>query len=256
MYPLLSIGPLVIPTYYLLISLASLLGVMWFLKRTPGSEEALAINTAFIGLIAGFAGARLFHVVYEEPMYYARDVRHVFEFWKGGFVYYGGLIVGMSVAVSYLKKRALSVSPWLDRASLPLGLAYAVGRIGCFFNGCCYGRICEMPWAIRFPSHISFGMALLPRHPTQLYAAFLELLIVSILLFLEHNNRFKVKGQLFWTWLSLHAVNRLIMEAWRDDDRGAMIFGVSISTYLSCGLLALALYRIFQNRLLRKRVPV
>jgi phosphatidylglycerol:prolipoprotein diacylglycerol transferase len=253
MYPILTIGPIVVPTYYLLISLASLLGVMWFLKRTPPADENLAINTALIGLIGGFVGARLLHVVYEDPMYYIRDIRHVFEFWSGGFVYYGGLIVGTMAALSYLKKRTLSIDPWLDRASLPIGLAYAVGRLGCFFNGCCYGRICEMPWAVRFPSHISFGMALLPRHPTQLYAATLELLFVSILLLCEQKKLFKRRGQLFWTWLGLHAINRIIMEAWRDDDRGAMIFGLSISTYISIALLALALYRIFRIRLSRAR---
>lgn len=242
MFPILSLGPVVIPTYYLMISLASVLGVMWFLKRTPQAEENLAINTAFIGLVAGFIGARLAHVIYEDPLYYFKDIRLIFYVWSGGFIYYGGLLVGLWAAISYLKVRTMMVSPWLDRASLPMALAYAVGRLGCFLNGCCYGRVCELPWAVKFPSHISFGMALLPRHPTQLYAAGFEMVVILGLLALERKQFFKWRGQLFWTWASLHAVNRLLMELWRDDDRGAMIFGLSISTLISLAILAVSTY--------------
>lgn len=248
MYPAIVFGNMVIPTYYLMISLGSWLGVMWFLKRTPPEDENLAINTTLIGLIAGFVGARLLHVIYEAPTVYMKDLRLVFEVWRGGFVYYGGLITGVAVAYSYLKKRTLHVDRWLDRASLPLGLAYAVGRIGCFFNGCCYGRVCELPWAVKFPSHIGFGMALLPRHPTQLYATILEMIAIFTLLYLEKRRRFTWQGQLFWTWLSLHAVNRIIMEYWRDDDRGFIIGRFSISMAISLVLLALSIHQLYHRK--------
>jgi len=248
MYPAIVFGTLVIPTYYLLISLGSWLGVMWFLKRTPPEDESLAINTTLIGLIAGFAGARLFHVIYEAPAYYAKDIRLVFEVWRGGYVYYGGLILGVWAAYSYLKKRTLYVEPWLDRASLPLALAYAVGRLGCFFNGCCYGRVCEMPWAVKFPSHIGFGMALLPRHPTQLYATILEMLAILVLIKLEKQRWFRWKGQLFWTWLCVHATNRIIMEFWRDDDRGFAMGRISVSMIVSFALLAWSGWTLYKGK--------
>lgn len=248
MYPAIVFGSLVIPTYYLLISLGSWLGVMWFLKRTPPSDEGLAINTTLIGLIAGFIGARLFHVLYEAPEIYLKDLRLVFEVWRGGYVYYGGLLVGLWVGYSYLKKRTLYIEPWLDRASLPLGLAYAVGRLGCFLNGCCYGRVCEMPWAVKFPSHIGFGMALLPRHPTQLYAAILELLAIAVLLKLENRRWFKWKSQLFWTWLSVHAVNRIIMEFWRDDDRGFALGRLSVSMTISLVLFGFSVWMLYKGK--------
>lgn len=247
MYPILSLGSVAIPTYYLMISLASVLGLVWFLKRTPAADESLAINTAAVGLIAGFIGARLFHVVYEDPGYYFKDIRHIFEVWRGGFVYYGGLIAGFWAAVSYLKKRTMSVSPWLDRAALPMGLAYAVGRLGCFFNGCCYGRVCDLPWAVKFPSHITFGMALLPRHPTQIYATVFEMALVLTLLFAEKKRWFKWRGQLFWVWLTGHSVGRLLMEHWRDDDRGFMLWGISISTLISIAILAVCIRVMWQK---------
>jgi phosphatidylglycerol---prolipoprotein diacylglyceryl transferase len=232
----------------LMISLGSLLGVIWFLKRTPQEDEGLAINTTLIGLVAGFIGARLFHVIYEEPAFYLKDLRLVFEVWRGGFVYYGGLVTGVWFAYSYLKKRTMRIEPWLDRAALPLGLAYAVGRLGCFFNGCCYGRVCDLPWGLKFPSHIGFGMALLPRHPTQLYAAIFEMISILILMNLERRRWFSWKSQLFWTWASLHAVNRLIMEHWRDDDRGFMPAGISISTLISLVLLAFAARTLWKHK--------
>src|SRR5205823_5996367 len=135
-----------------------------------------------------------------------------------------GLLGGMGGAIGYLLLKRFEVWIWLDRLCLPLGLGYAIGRIGCFLNGCCYGKICEFPWAISFPAHANWGMAMLPRHPTQLYAVILEFLIVYGLMTLEKLKFFRKSGQLAAIWLIAHGINRLIMEHWRDDERGSLIF--------------------------------
>ncbi len=190
MHPLIQIGSIFIPTYYLLISLGSLAGVNWFLRRTPPDEEGTGINLALLSLICGFAGARLMHILFEAPHVYAEDPWLALKVWEGGFVFYGGLLAALFAAFLYCKHHILNTAVWLDRASLPVGLAYAIGRIGCFFNGCCYGKVCTLKWAARFPVHAAWGMAVLPRHPTQLYAAGLEAVNLLFLLVLERKNVF------------------------------------------------------------------
>ena len=161
---------------------------MWFLKRTPLEDEHFAVNIAAIGMIFGFLGARLLHVIYEEPRYYIDHPLKIFEVWNGGFVYYGGLLLGLAAAALYIKKLKLKLPRWLDRASLPLGLAYIFGRVGCFLNGCCYGKYCSLPWAVSFPSHSSLGIAVVSRHPTQLYAVAFEGLSILLLIQFEKQK--------------------------------------------------------------------
>lgn len=219
--------------YYLLISLGATAGLAWFLKRAGSVDEGKAINISFVILVSGFLGARLLHILFEAPSVYWANPWLIVEFWQGGFVFYGGLIAGLIAGVIYCRKKEYDVPLWLDRGGVSLGLAYAIGRVGCFLNGCCYGRVCRLPWAVRFPTHLGWGVAIQPRHPTQLYAAFGELLAIAIVLLLERLKLVKFKGQQFWCWLILHAINRLVMEAFRDDERGVFFLGWSLSSVIS-----------------------
>jgi phosphatidylglycerol:prolipoprotein diacylglycerol transferase len=240
-----------IPSYYLMISIGTILGLHWFLKRTPENEEGVALNIAFTALIFGFLGARLMHVFFEAPDYYHEHPQAIFYIWQGGFVYYGGLIVGMIAALAYLNAKSISWTTWADRASLPIGLTYAIGRIGCFLNGCCYGKYCLLPWAVQFPAHAQWQIAIEPRHPTQLYAFFFEIASLGVLLLISHRNWFRQPGRLFALWLITHAAGRILMECYRDDDRGPFVFGVSISTLISFVLIsfgAMELVRRSQSR--------
>lgn len=137
---------------------------------------------------------------------------------------------------------------WLDFACLPMGLSYAIGRVGCFMNGCCYGKICLLPWGVQFAAHERWGMAVLPRHPTQAYAAGFEILSVALLATLESSKPLWLRrsGRLFLLWILLHSVNRVIMEHWRDDYRGALLARLSLATWISLalGLASLVLLSI------------
>src|SRR5690606_6314306 len=105
-----------------------------------------------------------------------------------------------------------------------LAFAYAAGRSACFLAGCCYGRYCDLPWAID------------GRHPTQLYAAAWEMGVVFILLGLRPSPFFQNPGRIFYLWMILHGIGRFIMEAFRDDFRGPSL-GLSISGWISLGLV-------------------
>jgi phosphatidylglycerol---prolipoprotein diacylglyceryl transferase len=239
---------ILISTYFLMISLGALAGIIWFLNRTPAADETHALNISIVSLIAAFLGARLFHIIYEEPGYYYEHPLAIFQVWRGGFVFYGGMIAGLGTTIFLLRRNNLIVNVWLDRVSLPIGLSYAIGRIGCFLNGCCYGKICNLPWAVMFPSHAAEGMAVISRHPTQLYATLWESVVVFGLSKLEKKKFFRKPGELFWTWLSLHAIGRLIMEYFRDDDRGRLIFGWSVSSLIAVALLASALGVLYRSK--------
>ncbi len=225
MLPILSFGPLSVSTYFLTISLASTLGVLWFVRRARAKDMnyVTAIDIALLCLVSGFVGARLLHVLYEEPEFYRANPWRLVQVWYGGFVFLGGLLLGLAAVVVFCERRREPLLLWLDLGIIPLSLTYALGRVACFFNGCCFGRQCDLPWAVMLAGE--------RRHPTQLYATFLELMILAWLLLRERRPR--ASGLIFSTWLILHGTSRIVMEYFRDDPRGAPIAGLSLSTWLS-----------------------
>jgi phosphatidylglycerol:prolipoprotein diacylglycerol transferase len=227
-------------TYYFVISLGATLSVLWFLRRGAGAglSGVRAIDLALVVLLGGFIGARLLHVFYEEPDFYRQHPLRVLEFWYGGFVYLGGLFGAALSAALFCEWRREPFWVWADLAAPPAALAYAIGRVGCFFNGCCYGRHCDLPWAVWMDGD--------HRHPTQLYATFGEGLTLLILLTLEPRLR-KKPGALFGLWLVLHGAGRIVMEHFRDDPRGPLLYGFSISTWISAALMGAGL-ALFSSR--------
>lgn len=229
MYPVIHLGALEISTYFLVISLATTLGALWFLKRARhrGLSQIRAIDITLVCLGCGFAGARLLHVIYEEREFYRASPLRFFEIWYGGFVFLGGLLGAVTGVLIFCRLRREPFLLWADLAALPVALTYALGRVACFFNGCCYGRSCELPWAVT--------LAGTHRHPTQIYASLFE--VCSLVFLLKLERRLKVSGTLFALWLGLHAAGRLMMEYFRDDPRGELLFGASLGTWMSLGLL-------------------
>lgn len=172
-------------------------------------------------------GARLLHVVYEEPAYYGESFLRIFEVWKGGFVYFGGLLLTAIFFIFYfLKPRAESFWDSADFFTPIFCLGTGVGRIACYLQGCCYGKPLFAPWAVQ-------GL-----HATQLYLFFWEMILFIVLLRLE-----KLKwqsGHLFVFWIGLSSAGRFVVEFYRDDFRGSMISGLSISQLISFTLLTLS----------------
>lgn len=225
-----------------MISLAACLAVIWSAKRAEAltQERNIGLDLCLIVMISGMIGGRLFHVIFEYPQIYINNPLRVFRFWEGGFVYYGGMITAIIFGSLFLKIKKLPFGIWFDFSAPILAMTYAIGRIGCFLAGCCYGRYCSLPWAVTFPRGVD-APAGMPIHPTQLYAAFGEFLILLFLLYLEKargTKNFFSKlvsrpGDLFLIWMMLHSLNRLFMESFRADFRGDSFFGLSISTILS-----------------------
>lgn len=237
MYPYIHITSTIsIPTYFLIISLTTLICSLWFIRRAEARKLArvTAIDLNLVTLAAGLIGARLTSIVFEEPIYYREHPAQIFAIWNGGFVFLGGVVGALFAATLFCQIKREPWWFWADTAVFPAALGYAMGRVGCFFNGCCYGKECTLPWAVFMDgAH---------RHPTQLYATFWELGSLGLLWVIQ--KRFKTSGVLFNTWLITHAIGRILMESFRDDPRGQFIAGFSLGTWMSAGLLLWAAWNI------------
>lgn len=232
-----------VPSYFLTLSLACCVAVLWSARRADafGLSRNIAIDTCLLIFFTGMMGARAFHVAFEYPALYLEQPQRIFFFWEGGFVFYGGAISAYLASVLFLRSRRQDLKAWMDFAAPIAAGTYALGRLGCFLAGCCYGQACTLPWAVTFPpgSEAPVGF---PIHPTQLYATVWESLVLGFLLLLERRapKLLAKPGDLFWIWLMLHGLGRVIMEYFRADFRGPPQFGLSVSTWISLILIVLA----------------
>ncbi len=245
MIPQLEVLGYAIPTYLLTLSIVYCIGIFYFFKRLArfSLNPNVASDILLLAMVLGFIGARVFYIIYQEPDYYMQNPFEILQFWHGGFVYYGGFLTAMLACFMYLKRKNENLGLWMDAAAPVLALGYGLGRLACFFNGCCYGAVCTLPWAIQFP-HLHGE-----RHPTQIYAVAFELSVWALLLLLERKVTYKFKtfGMLFYTWIVAHGIGRIVMELFRDDPRGEKIFGFTISTCISLILIAWGTIRLIQN---------
>lgn len=235
MLPEFSLGPFVsLPTYFLSLSMlvTFLFFLTWKWAAMLDRSSTIALNLAMIIVVAGFVGGRAMHVIYEGPEYYRRYPEAILMFWLGGYVFFGGMAAAIAAWI-YLRRIGEAFWVWFDVLTPILALGYGLGRFSCFLAGCCYGGFCDLPWAVN------------GRHPTQLYALLLE---VSFAIYLarvswrQHGERHPEMrwpvGALSLTWLALHALGRWWMESYREDFRGPMLAGLSISTWISLLLLS------------------
>lgn len=117
-------------------------------KITPKPD--MITNASLYSLVAGVVGARLFYVVHHFDSF-TGDLLSIFAIWKGGLELLGGVIAAICVIILYLWYHKLPIRQYLDILAIGLMLALVFGRIGCFLNGCCFGKPTELPWAVRFP---------------------------------------------------------------------------------------------------------
>lgn len=238
MYPVFHASPHIhIPLYLVMMSVAFSVSVIYFYKRAVdlNLRPKMSTEISLAIMIGAFLGARIFHVIFEYPQYYLENPMEIFKFYKGGFVFYGGLAGGLIFAYVYIKKLKQNFLNWLDCFAPVLPIGYMIGRVACIFAGCCYGKECDLPWAIRFPQGVE-APANIPLHPTQIYSILGELVVLGILILSEKKVKLK-PGSLFFIWMLFHGMVRLVVEQYRGDFRGENILGLSISTIISLLLI-------------------
>jgi len=221
---LFHIGSLPIRSYGLMVALA-FAGAIWLARRRAPARNVdpdAIIDLAFFVIIASIIGARITYVIVHWENY-AGDPLRAFRIWDGGLALYGGMVLGMLCGLWFFRKRG--IRPWVgaDITAPSLALGIGIGRIGCFLNGCCFGRHCELPWAVTFPGVSGAGAWFpdVPLHPTQLYESAAAFAVMAILLLLDRKRRFP--GFLLWTFMLLLSIYRFLIDPLRFYESTSMV---------------------------------
>lgn len=210
------IGSFVVYWYGILLALGFLVG-WWTASRRSVKTGINPQWVADIGvwlLIGGIAGARLFYVVeYWHQDFANRPFWHVVNIREGGLVFYGGLFGGLIAGILFVRRKKIPLWRFADVLAPSIPLGHAFGRMGCFLNGCCYGKPTTLPWGVRFPAgHPTGGI---PVHPTELYELVGNLLLYALLARLYRRKRFD--GQVLAAYLVGYGTLRFLVEFFRGD---------------------------------------
>ncbi len=207
---LFSLFGLPVHSYGLMLAIAFLVGIFG-LSRLAGRRLGIAADTvidlATWILIGAVAGARIAYVITDYQLY-AHSWWDIFKLSSGGLAFHGGLIGGFLAGLLFL--RAKKIYPWslADLMAPFIALGYAIVRVGCLLNGCCYGKPTHLPWALP----CAFGDPTL-RHPTQLYSL-LGSLILFLILWRQRDQR-RFPGFLFLLYVGLYSLLRFVVEFFR-----------------------------------------
>ena len=231
--------------------------------RKIGIDADTIIALGLEVFLAGIAGARIFFVLEYHEQFFSDDksllqsILAIINIPAGGLVVFGAIPTASIAAWMFSRRRKISITQLADCVAPGLLVGLSLGRIGCFLNGCCYGGLCELPWAMEFPAgsppwfdQVSRGLIsgpsvdgstvrTLPIHPAQLYAsldaALLALLTVAFTPFARRD------GEVFAVIITLHPISRILLEEIRVDEPPALGTPLSISQLMSVGILACAM---------------
>jgi phosphatidylglycerol:prolipoprotein diacylglycerol transferase len=248
MYPrLLELGPATIYTYGVLLAAAYLFGLKYAMvrARARGLDQTRVLDLGIYIIVSALIGAKLLLLITDFRTF-TSNPRELLSLVRSGGVFYGGLILAVVVALWYIRRIGLPLWTTCDVFAPGIALGHVVGRFGCFFAGCCWGKPTSLPWGITFTDPFAaanVGTPLnIPLHPTQLYEAGAEALILGVLLSIESRGR-QFAGRTFWLYMLLYAISRYVIEFYRDDPRG-MVGTLSTSQFISIVLAPLALFML------------
>ncbi|HJM59896.1 MAG TPA: prolipoprotein diacylglyceryl transferase [Alphaproteobacteria bacterium] len=246
-----AIGPFAIRWYALAYIAGLVLGwtyVKRLARRGVSSLDEATIDDLLVWVALGvILGGRLGYVLFYWPGYYLPNPHEILMVWRGGMAFHGGLLGVAVVTVWFARRRALSPLVVADTvvAAIPIGLFF--GRIANFINGELWGRTSNVPWAIHFP-----GAGLFPRHPSQLYEAALEGLVLFVLLtWLVHCRGALAKpGMLTGAFLAGYSLARGFVEFFRQPDEhiGFLLGPVTMGQLLCLPMLIVGVWLILRTR--------
>ena len=253
--------------WYSLAYLAGIfLGYWYILKliRQPGAPMARrhADDLVFYVALGVILGGRLGYVLFYRPDYYFQNPLEIVKLWDGGMSFHGG-VIGTSLGILYLAwKQKLN---WLrihDYVACVVPIGLFTGRLANFVNAELWGAPTNVPWAVRFPEANAFGQAILgpPRHPSQLYEALLEgVVLFAILAFMFWKTRARYEpGKLVGAFLLFYGLFRFAVEFVREPDAHLLEFaqstGLSMGQWLCVPMILGGAYLMATAKRRRQRV--
>ncbi len=246
---LLKLGPINVYSYGFFVALAFVVGgvfIYWQTKKKRLPFSKLLNFSPWI-VIGVMIGARIYYVL-QHFSYYRNHLLEVFAFWNGGLSMYGGVIAGLLLLLLFLRRQ----SPrerwlWLDVVIMSVLLGSAIGRIGCFLNGCCYGLPLKLSWGVT-SGLLGDGIE---RHPTQLYESLGYLLSFFVTFFVYQKIGRKLTiGTIFFGGVVLHSLTRFIVELFRFSDSYLGPFKTAHLVTFSIIVVAITIYLVtYKSRL-------
>ena len=223
---------------------AALAMAVWRARRERIDPNAVYELATWL-FLGGVIGARVFYFIHHPEA--LRHPSDLYRTWEGGNVFYGCILGGLTGSILYWFRRPYPFLSMCDVAAPAVAIGAALGRIGCFLNGCCHGAVSDLPWAVCFPngSHawvrqLNAGLippeapTSLPVHPTQLYAALAGFVVLGLLL--AYARRPRRAGQLMALLMIVYPLTRWPIEALRSDEP-AVFAGMTWSQNISLALL-------------------
>lgn len=224
MFPtLFKIGPVIIRTYGVLVAVAFFAGFLLLYKeaRKKNFYADKILDLELIILVSALIGARTLHVLVNLD-FYSKNLLDIFFIWRGGLAFYGGLILAIPASWIFIVRNKIPFWKTADLVGPYIALGQSIGRIGCFFNGCCFGKY--------------IGTTAY-RHPTQLYAS---MALISIFIFLKLiQKKASFNGFIFGLYLVLYSVQRFAIDFLRADTP-RYLFNLTVSQIISLIILATA----------------
>lgn len=254
MHPILfKIGSFELASYGLMTALGYAAAAGYLVRRIKAIQldKDTFWNLIFIAFIGALAGSKLLYIIVSWPMLgdtLAQKLTHIIKDFRYGFVFFGGMIVSVAGLIVYMKKKKLPILKTADFLIVGLPLGHALGRIGCFLAGCCYGRPTDSIFGVVFThphSLVPPELRGIPLHPTQLYES-----VCNLLLFWWLHQAYKKKhrpGAILIRYIIGYAAMRFLIEFFRGDYRGEFILGLSPSQLIALASAAAAwcIYRFF-----------
>lgn len=231
MHPVLfKIGNFTIYTYGFFVFLGVILGYLFSLNEAKkiGIDKDKFSNIAFWSILFSFIGARLLYILVNFKEFLANPIEILLS--RSGFVFYGGVIFGIISAFYYSKRYNIDFLRLLDISAFGIVLGHAIGRLGCFSYGCCYGKPTNSFIGVVFKATSPVRPQGVKVIPTQLIESFFLIVIFFILRYIRRKT--KLKGAIFFSYFLLYGILRFIIEFFRGDERGYFLF-FSTSQWIS-----------------------
>jgi phosphatidylglycerol:prolipoprotein diacylglycerol transferase len=254
MWPILfKIGSLEVKTWGVFVLLGFFIAILYTKRegKRIGIPESTVYDLAFLIVLASIVGARAgFVISYWNE--FKVDIPSIFAVWEGGLAYFGGFALAVPVGFWYIIRKKLPVWKFSDIIAPGFSLGITVGRIGCLFNGCCFGTPTDLPFGISFPegcsANATFGSASL--HPTQIYEPLAQLALFVVLHSIRKRTPFP--GFLFWLFIGASVLIRAGNDFFRYYEHTFTMGGYPLS-YNRLVELAVLLLAVFMILFLRRR---
>jgi phosphatidylglycerol:prolipoprotein diacylglycerol transferase len=250
---ILDFGAVGIRSYGVMLAIAFWVGIEISARiaRKRGYDHLLIVDLGLVILLSSVVGSRFLYVITHLPDFRG-DPWGVFKVWEGGLTFYGGLVAAVVLGVLYLKRRKQPVAAITDILAPQIALGIAIARIGCFLNGCCFGKESALPWACVFPPDSLAGSVMhgLHLHPVQIYAAIANVIIAIILWGLLRKRL--PAGSVFAGLLILYGVWRFVIDFWRYYEADLLLGGVGVqfswNQVVSAVLIAVGIGLLLRSR--------